>query len=216
MPHAVQAPTATHRAATTGDPTCTRSPATLHTHGLTDTHRDHARTVMRGYGARRDIIDVHMRETRKTCGHLLHPQIRTARDRRAERVPSRRRPYLKLEAGAPRVHDPAPQFTRAKPKQRWGLHKAIEGFQIWAGPQIGVGWRPNLGTEAPNLGAGVPKFGLRSAQRSDREAAAWPAAAAACSGRAAAHTPAARTDPPSIETMPRRPPEAHRSSSRPQ
>ena len=74
------APTATHRAATTGDPTCTRSPATLHTHGLTDTHRDHARTVMRGYGARRDIIDVHMRETRKTCGHLLHPQIRTARE----------------------------------------------------------------------------------------------------------------------------------------
>jgi len=80
------APTATHRAATTGDPTCTRSPATLHTHGLTDTHRDHARTVMRGYGARRDIIDVHMRETRKTCGHLLHPQIRTARES-SEKVP---------------------------------------------------------------------------------------------------------------------------------
>jgi hypothetical protein len=37
------APTATHRAATTGDPTCTRSPATLHTHGLTDTHRSSMR-----------------------------------------------------------------------------------------------------------------------------------------------------------------------------
>jgi hypothetical protein len=137
--------------------TARRQPATRRVHGRprhytrmdSQTHIDHARTVMRGYGARRDIIDVHMRETRKTCGHLLHPQIRTA----LERGPSRRRPYLKLEAGAPRVHDPSPQFTRAKPKQRWGLHKAIEGFQIWAGPQIGVGWRPNLGTEAPKIWA---------------------------------------------------------------
>ena len=74
--------------------TARRQPATRRVHGRprhytrmdSQTHIDHARTVMRGYGARRDIIDVHMRETRKTCGHLLHPQIRTARES-SEKVP---------------------------------------------------------------------------------------------------------------------------------
>jgi hypothetical protein len=76
------------RAATTGDPTCTRGRPRHYTRMDSQyvTHIDHARTVMRGYGARRDIIDVHMRETRKTCGHLLHPQIRTARES-SEKVP---------------------------------------------------------------------------------------------------------------------------------
>jgi hypothetical protein len=74
--------------------TARRQLATRRVHGRprhytrmdSQTHIDHARTVMRGYGARRDIIDVHMRETRKTCGHLLHPQIRTARES-SEKVP---------------------------------------------------------------------------------------------------------------------------------
>jgi len=145
------------------------------------THIVHARTVMRGYGARRDIIDVHMRETRKTCGHLLHPQIRTARESSLTEA------SIFETRGRQGRHVFTTQLHSSRAPSRnnvGGSIKPSRASKFGLGPQIGVGWRPNLGTEAPNLGSGVPKFGLRSAKiwaqkrpnlgsEAPKEATAW-------------------------------------------
>lgn len=145
----------------TGDPTCARSPAA---YTQIRTQIDHARTVMRGYGA-------------KTRHHVTRHRCETVRDEkdlRSSASPDQNRtrefPHERQRQGrnvfTNQLHS---SRARAQPKQRLGLRNA--------------GWRPNLGSEAPkeapkfglrsaiiwapkcpNLGFEVPKFGLRSAQ----------------------------------------------------
>ena len=155
--------------------------------------------------------DVHMRETRRRCGHL-HPHRSDQLQTSTREFPHLRGVNKGRGRGAMCSRTSSTVHARPADATLGAPNLGTRGsFQIWAreGPsKFGHAMvLPNLGTH--------PKFGLRSARRSGREAAAWPAAVAACSGRAAAHTPEAHTDPPLIVTLSRRPPEAHQSSSQP-